>query len=59
LLVEDGVAANAATVVAHEVGYCLGLDHPGARRGWLMLPTTQGLGTTIRKRHVDILNPAS
>jgi Matrixin len=57
LLVEDRLAANVGTVVAHEVGHCLGLDHPGAQRGWLMFPTTRGLGTTIPKRHVDILNP--
>lgn len=63
LLIEDRLAAHVGTVIAHEVGHCLGLTHPAhadrtVRRGWLMFPTTQGLGTSIAKRHVDILNPA-
>jgi hypothetical protein len=57
LLVEDTVAGDAGTVIAHEIGHCRGLDHRSAQRGWLMFPTTQGLGTTLPKRHVDLLNP--
>lgn len=59
LLIEDRLGADMGTIVAHEVGHTLGLDHPGARRGWLMFPTTQGIGTFIPKRHVEILHSAS
>lgn len=59
LVIEDKLSAQVSVVVAHEVGHALGLDHPGAHSHWLMYPTTQGLGTTIPKRHVDLLNPSS
>lgn len=60
VLVEDRLSANVGTVVAHEVGHALGLQHRPSdqvRRGWLMYPYTQGVGTIIPKRQVDILNP--
>ncbi len=62
VLVEDQLSADAGTIVAHEVGHALGLQHRPSdrvRRGWLMYPHIQGLGTFIPKRHVDILNPAT
>ncbi len=58
LVIEDNLSAEVGAVVAHEVGHALGLTHHGAHHHWLMYPTTQGFGTTIPKRHVDLLNPA-
>ena len=42
MLVEDQLSADAGTIVAHEVGHALGLQHRPSdrvRRGWLMYPT--------------------
>ena len=57
LLIEDRLSRNVGLVIAHEVGHCLGLDHRGSRRGWLMFDGAEGIGPTMPKRYVDFLNP--